>query len=608
MERNDEKQVAVAEELMLEQRWSLAQPFLLELRNSEVDERLVQAAEAVVRMIKDYDSQVIVSNFGMVKAGKSSLCNALLGRKEFFATGVVRTTAEAKRAEAGNFWLCDTPGIHAKEEDTEKALAAYEQSDIVLFVHNAVDGELIKQEVRALQQLIEKNSDPETFWERFVFVLTNADQKDEEELETIARIMKEQIYKRWNYRLPVIFCVDSHTYFRGLEKNEAILVGNSGIERVKEEVLRQVEAIKEQKQALFEKKLAQKKRDFYACAAEYIDMLTNQQEPKREEEAQWLKRSEALNSCSGLLEKKKQELKSALAKRENAPLERFYPDYDSLGFHYSSSYEFSSEYSAEQAARQQYEKQFWNKFHPSLDRAKRSMREYYGQYDQYIAQKGLFYYDSVQFVTLVLSELNEEVAALLQGQGFSRLPKAATLFTVEKEKASSPFFSIAGVMNSQISDNRADPPELCIKKVDKGYESDFSRELYYHHGFDWYLKANVNIDDTETYVGESWFGNPKYKTLYKYDIYDARRELQDQMDENIKNAEWYIRSAYSDVCADFIRQLDACVERRLAQMREELVQLQSEAKQQLGALRAKEDEGQAAVEQLRDLIGRMEQI
>lgn len=83
MERNDEKQVAVAEELMLEQRWSLAQPFLLELRNSEVDERLVQAAEAVVRMIKDYDSQVIVSNFGMVKAGKSSLCNALLGRKEF---------------------------------------------------------------------------------------------------------------------------------------------------------------------------------------------------------------------------------------------------------------------------------------------------------------------------------------------------------------------------------------------------------------------------------------------------------------------------------------------------------------------------------------------
>lgn len=39
------------------------------------------------------------------------------------------------------------PGLDAWEEDTQEALRAYEQADLILFVHNLVQGDLQKQEV-----------------------------------------------------------------------------------------------------------------------------------------------------------------------------------------------------------------------------------------------------------------------------------------------------------------------------------------------------------------------------------------------------------------------------------------------------------------------------
>lgn len=81
-----------------------------------------------------------------MKAGKSSLFNAIIGEKEVFKTDVIRATVSNDSYEMENYILIDTPGLDANDEDTAVALEGYKSADIILFVHNVIDGELNKIE------------------------------------------------------------------------------------------------------------------------------------------------------------------------------------------------------------------------------------------------------------------------------------------------------------------------------------------------------------------------------------------------------------------------------------------------------------------------------
>lgn len=98
-----------------------------------------------------------IAVFGRVSAGKSALCNALLGR-EAFEVGVLHgTTTIAEQAvldEAAHdgLVLIDTPGINELDGETRERLAfdVAEIADLVVFV---ADGDLTRDELDAIKVL-----------------------------------------------------------------------------------------------------------------------------------------------------------------------------------------------------------------------------------------------------------------------------------------------------------------------------------------------------------------------------------------------------------------------------------------------------------------------
>lgn len=87
---------------------------------------------------------------GNVKAGKSTLINAIFNDEDLCPTGVVRTTVENQSIESEHYRILDTPGINANNEDTAVAEQGYDRADFFLFVHNIVEGELLAQELAFL--------------------------------------------------------------------------------------------------------------------------------------------------------------------------------------------------------------------------------------------------------------------------------------------------------------------------------------------------------------------------------------------------------------------------------------------------------------------------
>ncbi|GMK41141.1 hypothetical protein PCCS19_41970 [Paenibacillus sp. CCS19] len=544
---------------------------------------VLQAAESIRQLEDGFVSKVIVCNFGMVKAGKSTLFNALSGfDQQPFATGEIRTTVQAQNVDNGRFIWCDTPGIQANEEDTEEALSAYANADLLLFVHNAIDGELVKQEMEGIQLLLDQTGNDSSFWDRFILVLTNAGQKEDAELMRITHSIREQFLKRWSREPAAMFVVDSLTYLRGVGRQQQVLIDNSCIPLLLDHIETRTRQLADQKlswledkrkhrrenfQRLFDQELARRASEAYASDPEADKLLS------------------AMEQCHSIVRTKAKALEDELAALQSNPIARYHAPVEPFGYDYNSSYVYSSEYSAEQAARTQFEKQCWNKFHPSLDTAKGMIKMHYDKLDHYIAEPGMPYYDAVQKAVKGIGDINTAVVEKLQRYAISSYPKISTVFTVEN------------------GDGKT--ADLRLKKADVDYYGDFSRELYEHHGMDWYMRANIDTDYYDDYVGESWLGNAKYKRKYKYSFYDARRELLEQMTTNIKNAEYYIHASYKRAAIDFISQLQARCTERIAAVKNQLDQLAADVKKRINKV---EEHNQLADSKLNELRMIAEQI
>ncbi len=109
---------------------------------------------------------------GIANSGKSSVLNALTGKRDIFPVGdVPRITRGIKRYTSGNLLLVDTPGLDADNADTRKQMIEILSADTVLWCHNLRKGELGAVEVDALKQYAK---DTQAIW-RTCFVLTNGD-------------------------------------------------------------------------------------------------------------------------------------------------------------------------------------------------------------------------------------------------------------------------------------------------------------------------------------------------------------------------------------------------------------------------------------------------
>ena len=176
-------------------------------------------------------SKKIIVNAGLLKAGKSSLLNAMVGKKQF-ATDVIRATVENQREETDEYIFLDTPGLDAKTEDTNIALEGYADADLILFVHNIQEGEFSQTEIDSIWRIASLFGEPPYFFQSSILVLTHKDQEEEHLDETRAKI-KKQCKDLFGTVFARECCVDSISYMKGLEEGKKLLIQDSGIEELK---------------------------------------------------------------------------------------------------------------------------------------------------------------------------------------------------------------------------------------------------------------------------------------------------------------------------------------------------------------------------------------
>lgn len=155
------------------------------------DVRATMAAdfERVERMLDRLENDELhVAVFGRVSAGKSALCNALLGR-DAFAVGVLHgTTTEADAARldeaaSAGLVLIDTPGINELGGEAREKLAfeVAEVSDLIVFV---ADGDLTREERDALRTLAATRRP-------LLLVLNKADRYGDDERDGLLERLRE---------------------------------------------------------------------------------------------------------------------------------------------------------------------------------------------------------------------------------------------------------------------------------------------------------------------------------------------------------------------------------------------------------------------------------
>lgn len=176
---------------------------------------------------KRRETKKLIVNAGLLKAGKSTLFNALLGEK-VFATDVIRATVENEKKEAEGYFLLDTPGLDANEQDTGEALKAYAEADAIVFVHNLQEGEFNRVEIDSIEKICNLYGDREIFFHKAVLVLSHKDQV-EEQYPDIRRRIEEQCQDIVKGKFYEIVCVDSAGYLKGVEEGKELLKKVSGI-------------------------------------------------------------------------------------------------------------------------------------------------------------------------------------------------------------------------------------------------------------------------------------------------------------------------------------------------------------------------------------------
>jgi len=131
-----------------------------------------------------------IAVFGRVSVGKSSVLNALLGKKTFSVSilhGETKTEgiAEWEKVDAGGIYLIDTPGINEIDGEEREKLAheVANRSDLLLFV---VDSDLTDVELKALKTVAETKRP-------IILVVNKADQYSQDEILQLRSIIRKRV-------------------------------------------------------------------------------------------------------------------------------------------------------------------------------------------------------------------------------------------------------------------------------------------------------------------------------------------------------------------------------------------------------------------------------
>lgn len=173
--------------------------------------------------LKNAPKEPRIAAFGKYNHGKSTLLNALVGKTVFKAADK-RETKEIKEYLYDDIIWVDTPGLDADVEgkDDKKAMkGALEISDVLLLVHNVELGELDKSELELYKRLSKQDKNHRR---KIVLALTQIDQVNEEQLETVKNKIKKQVPDL------VLFPISAVRYQKGVEQNQPVFIEKSGMQ------------------------------------------------------------------------------------------------------------------------------------------------------------------------------------------------------------------------------------------------------------------------------------------------------------------------------------------------------------------------------------------
>ena len=457
----------------------------------------------------------IVVDAGLLKAGKSSLFNALAG-KVIFATDVVRATVENQEEELEGYILLDTPGLDARVEDTAVALEGYETADVILFVHNLQEGELSQTEVDSIKQISGIFGDDDIFFQNAILVLTHKDQV-EEHYKEIYRQITEQCQQVFQNRFVQVFCVDSIGYLKGVQENKELLMQDSGILELHKAIEYYINDEYDLQRFRFEKLKKECVREIeQAIAVAQTEMPA--EVPDRTDKMRQLK--------TEIQEIAKKNM--VTVSDMNVAL----PSWGSRAFRYLGNYkdykEYSSEYDAHTAGVNEIEKM--------INKAKRKVKEHgrslVSDAENYIATTG-----KPLEIRNLFANTYERIRDLAKKQGI--------LIKTNLDIKMNDFFT------SDVS------RELSYARDKAGYDPFSSANSYATR-----YSSNLSIDyDYKTKWVKGLFGNEKAKEVkvYKFDAEGAVDEVSSDMAEYLSEIRSDVMNAVSpafnkvkkDLCNQF---------------------------------------------------------
>jgi len=182
-----------------------------EIDEKELREAVEEVFEEEKRKIDEQLSmELIISMFGNVNSGKSSLINAMTGFKYTDVKPIPGWTKEVSLYPFpgfSNVLIADTPGLEDVNEEVAQKAEEYiqENTDIVLFVLNASVG-LTRPEKDAFENLREQDYE-------LVVILNKIDVVEQEEKEDLINYVKNTL----NLDMVIPFCPTSAKTGEGIE-------------------------------------------------------------------------------------------------------------------------------------------------------------------------------------------------------------------------------------------------------------------------------------------------------------------------------------------------------------------------------------------------------
>ena len=191
-----------------------------------------------------------VTTFGLLKAGKSSLLNALTDHleTELFATGAARTTVHNQTLLQQDFVFVDTPGLDATGADDVEAWKGLDIADVLLFVHNPGTGELDRDEMDFLAKFSGPADGKQRLEERLVVVLTRLE-SNEKVIDAIGETVRRQIKDCLGVE-PRQFKVSFTSYRKGMLLGKQKLIEYSGIPALRQHIVANLARMRNIAQAL----------------------------------------------------------------------------------------------------------------------------------------------------------------------------------------------------------------------------------------------------------------------------------------------------------------------------------------------------------------------